>query len=163
MSSRSRVHSLPSLDFPSLLFLLFLLHRIPRVARRLVHFGLVGNILTISFSYRYPVLLQSKNYTSRLCSWYTGTTINCLPFLSRDINHRGNKIFLLTRRRERDAESFDTDDIETTTFFFPVISCNDKTRAYFRRSMKPSFLSSHLELPFQCSRVSLAIYVAANE
>lgn len=52
-----------------------------------------------------PVLLRSKNYTSRLCSWCTGTAINCLSFLSRDINHRGNKIFLLTRRRER--QSFD--------------------------------------------------------
>lgn len=55
-----------------------------------------------------PVLLRSKNYTSRLCSWCTGTIINCLSFLSRNINHRGNKIFLLTRCRERDGTSIPT-------------------------------------------------------
>lgn len=50
LSSRSRVHSLSSLDFPSLLLL-----PPPRAPYAgLVHFGLVGNILTISFSYRYP-------------------------------------------------------------------------------------------------------------
>lgn len=99
LSSRSRVHSLPSLDFPSLLPLTLLFPFYPPCTS--VRFGLVGNILTISFSSRYtPASLRSKNYTSRLCSRGAPGATHKLPLLSlATLNRRGNKIFLLTRHR----------------------------------------------------------------
>lgn len=92
LSSRSRVHSLPSLDFPGLLLFPSSSLPPPPFHTRLVYFGLAGNILTISFSSRYPSC--DKNYTSRLCSSRTRTARKLPLFcVSRDINHRGNKIF----------------------------------------------------------------------
>lgn len=101
LSSRSRVHSLPSLDFPSILLLLLVPTPVGTLWSR-------RKYLNDIFFLPLPVLLRSKNYTSRLCSWCTGTIINCLSFLSRDINHRENKIFLLTRCRTRDGASIPT-------------------------------------------------------
>lgn len=155
LSSRSRVHSLSSLDFPSLLLLPPLVPRTP-----------VGTLwsrrkyLNDIFFLPLPVLLRSKNYTSRLCSWCTGTIINCLSFLSRNINHRGNKIFLLTRCRERDGTSIPTISRDAT-FSSPVISCNDKMHIF--SSLNEILIPFHLELSFECFQVSSAIYIAVNE